>query len=63
VKDGFERREDGALTGLVVLLVVVLGAPQVLSDLRTGQLGLGSVFFPVLLVAFGYLAVSQRAAR
>ena len=63
MKDGFDRREDGALTGLVVLLVVVLGTPQVLSDLRSGQLGLESVFFPVLLVAFGYLAVSQRASR
>ena len=52
-----------ALTGLLVLLIAVLGTPQVWADLHSGGLGLESVFFPVLGIAFGYLAVSQRADR
>jgi hypothetical protein len=49
------------LTGLVVLLVAVLGLPQVWADLRSGSLGLESVFYPVLGAAFGYLAVRRSA--
>ena len=52
-----------ALTGLVLLAVVVLGVPQVWSDLRSGRPGLSSVFFPVLLVAVGSLAMSRRTPR
>jgi hypothetical protein len=51
------------LTGLVLLAVVVLGLPQVWSELRAGAPGLGSVFFPLLLVAVGSLAVSRRPSR
>ena len=51
------------LTGLVVLAVLALGAPQVWSELRAGAPGLGSVFFPVLFVALGSLAVSRRSSR
>ena len=55
------RQDAGpALTGLVVLLVVVLGLPQVWDDVRSGELDLSTVFFPVLAVAFGYLAVARR---
>ena len=52
-----------ALTGLVLLAVVVLGAPQVWTELRAGAPGLGSVFFPLLLLAVGSLAVSRRRPR
>ena len=48
------------LTGLIVLLVAVIGAPQVWSALRGGDLGIETAFFPVLGAAFGYLAVSRR---
>ncbi len=48
------------LTGLIVLLVAVLGAPQVWAALRGGDLGVELAFFPVLGAAFGYLAVSRR---
>ena len=51
------------LTGLVVLAVLALGAPQVWSELRAGSPGLGSVYFPVLGAALGYLAVSRRTPR
>ena len=51
------------LTGLVLLAVVVLGLPQVWADLSSGALGLESVFFPVLFLAFGYLAVARRTSR
>ena len=48
------------LTGLVVLLVAVLGAPQVWEALRSGSFGLEVVFYPVLGAAFGYHAVMGR---
>jgi hypothetical protein len=49
------------LTGLVVLLIAVLGVPQVWADVTGGGgLGLESVFFPVLGIAFPCLAVSRR---
>ena len=54
------RASPPALTGLVVLLVLVLGVPQVWADLREGGVSLDSVFYPVLLVAFGYLAIARR---
>ena len=64
VRDRPVRREaTPALTLLVVLLIAVLGLPQVWNDLRSGHLGLESVFYPVLGIAFGYLAVSRRAER
>ena len=48
------------LTGLVVVVVVVLGVPAIWNSLRTGHIGLETIFYPVLGVAFGYLAVSRR---
>ncbi len=45
------------LTGLVVLLIAVLGAPQVWDALRSGDFRPALVFYPVLGAAFGYLAV------
>lgn len=58
------RAESGpALTGLLVLVIAVLGVPQVWADLHSRAPGLESVFFPVLGIAFGYLAVSRRAER
>lgn len=58
------RSQSGALlTGLVVLAVVVVGLPQVWTDLRNGGIGLESVFYPVLAVAFGYLSLSRRPQR
>ena len=77
MSDEGDRRDDGGLreraavrpvsgpgsTVLVVLLIAVLGTPQVWADLHSGRLGLESVFFPVLGIAFGCLAVSRRADR
>ena len=59
-----ERDTAGtALTVLVVLLIAVLGVPQVWADVTGGGgLGLESVFFPVLGVVFGVLAVSRRTS-
>ena len=48
------------LTGLVVLLIVVLGAPQVWEVLRTGQFGPALLYFPVLALALGHLAAKGR---
>ena len=47
------------LTGLVVLLIAVLGAPQVWNALRSGQFGPELVFYPVLVAALGLLAVRR----
>ncbi len=65
---GVEQRRPSTVPGpgrtaLVLLAVVVLGSPQVWSEMRAGSPGLGSVFFPVLLVAVGSLAVSRRTPR
>ncbi len=48
------------LTALSVVVVVVLGGPQVWADLSGGGPGLASVYFPVLGVALLCLAVSRR---
>ena len=48
------------LTGLVVLLIAVLGAPQVWEVLRSGEFGPAVVYYPVLCVALGHLAVRGR---
>ena len=48
------------LTGLVVLLVTVIGVPQVWDALRSGDFRPALVFYPVLGVAFGYLVVRGR---
>ena len=48
------------LIALIVLLVAVIGVPQVWAALRGGDLGVETAFFPVLGAAFGYLAVSRR---
>ncbi len=45
------------LTLLVVLTVLVIGAPQVWDALRSGDFRPALVFYPVLGAAFGYLAV------
>ena len=49
------------LTGLVVLLIAVLGAPQVWDALRSREFGPALVFYPVLALALGSVAV--RRAR
>lgn len=46
-----------ALTGLVVLLITLLGAPQVWDALRDNDFGPALVFYPVLAAAFGHLAL------
>jgi hypothetical protein len=48
------------LTGLVVLLIVVLGAPQVWDVLQSGHFGPALVYYPVLAVALGHLAAKGR---
>ena len=48
------------LTGLVVLLIAVLGAPQVWDALRDNDFRPALVFYPVLGIAFGYLALRGR---
>jgi hypothetical protein len=48
------------LTGLVVLLIVVLGAPQVWDVVRSGSFGPAVLYYPVLAVALGYLAARGR---
>jgi hypothetical protein len=49
------------LTGLVLLLIAVLGAPQVWNALRAWDFGPELVFYPVLGAAIGHLAI--RRAR
>ncbi len=61
--DAGPREPGPVLTGLVLLLVVVLGTPRVWADLGSGTLGLESVFFPVIGIAFACLAVSRRRGR
>ena len=51
---------EPVLTGLVVLLVTVLGGPQVWDALRSGDVGLELLFYPVLAAAFGYHVVAGR---
>ncbi|MCW2616613.1 MAG: hypothetical protein JWN08_3607 [Frankiales bacterium] len=48
------------LTGLIVLVIAVLGLPEVWQALRDGDAGVETVFFPVLGAAFLYLAVAKR---
>ena len=48
------------LTGLVVLLIAVLGAPQVWDALRDNDFRPALIFYPVLGVAFGHLALRGR---
>ena len=43
------------LTGLVVLLIAVLGGPQVWDALRSGDFGPELVFYPVLALALGHV--------
>ena len=47
------------LTGLVVLLIGVLGAPQVWDALRSRDFGPELVFYPVLALALGRLALRR----
>ena len=61
--DDLRSRTGPGLTGLGLLAVVVRGLPQVWAGLRAGAPGLGSVFFPLLLVALGSLAHSRRTPR
>ena len=48
------------LTGLVVLLITVLGAPQVWDALQDGSFRPALVFYPVLALALGHLALKGR---
>ena len=50
------------LTGLVVLLIAVLGAPQVWDALRSRDFGPELVFYPVLALALGHVAL-RRSRR
>lgn len=59
---GYEEASSAAgpvLTGLVVLLIVVLGAPQVWNVLESGHFGPALLYYPVLAVALGHLAAKQ----
>ncbi len=47
------------LTGLVVLLIAVLGAPQVWDALRSKDFGPELVFYPVLALALGHVALRR----
>lgn len=47
------------LTGLVVLLIAVLGAPQVWEALRSKHFGPELVFYPVLALSLGHLALRR----
>ena len=55
-----ERVVEGVLLALVVLVCGVVGLPQVVETLRDGSIELATVFYPVLLVAFGVLAWTRR---
>ena len=55
-----DRVVEGLLTALVVLVCGVIGLPQVVESLRDGTVELATVFYPVLLVAFGVLAWTRR---
>ncbi len=48
------------LTTVVLILVAVIGLPRVWAALSSGDAGVDLLFYPVLLGAFGYLAVSRR---
>ena len=43
-----------------MLLIAVLGAPQVWDALQDHDFRPALVFYPVLAIAFGYLAVKGR---
>ena len=47
------------LTGLVVLLIAVLGAPQVWDALRSKDFGPELIFYPVLALALGHVALRR----
>jgi hypothetical protein len=47
------------LTGLVVLLIAVLGASPVWDALRAWEFGPALVFYPVLVLALGHLALQR----
>ena len=49
-----------ALTGLVVLVIALLGAPQVWDALRNRDFGPELVYYPVLVVVMGHLALRGR---
>ena len=49
-----------ALTGLVVLVIALLGAPQVWDALRDRDFGPELIYFPVLVVVLGHLALRGR---
>ena len=47
------------LSGLVVLLIAVLGAPQMWDALRDRDFGPELVFYPVLALALGHVALRR----
>ena len=47
------------LTGVVVLLITVLGAPAVWNVLRSGDFGPALLYYPVLAVALGSLVLQR----
>jgi hypothetical protein len=48
------------ITGLAVLLIALLGVPEVWGALSDGRFGPAVVFYPVLLVAFAHLGLRGR---
>ena len=48
------------ITGLAVLLIALLGVPEVWDALSDGRFGPAVVFYPVLLVAFVHLGLRGR---
>jgi hypothetical protein len=60
VRDRRQPALDCVLLGLVVLVCGVVGVPEVVATLREGSVGLATVFYPVLLLAFAGLAWSRR---
>ena len=58
-----ERVLELVLLGVVVVAVAVLGAPAVADAVRSGDVELATLFYPVLLAAFVGLALSRRAGE
>jgi len=48
------------ISGIAVLVITVLGAPQVWEAVRSRDFGVELVFYPVLAAALGHLALRGR---
>jgi hypothetical protein len=58
-----ERMVEATVVALVVLLAALLGLPELVESVREGSVELATVFYPVMLVAFGVLAWTRRAGE